>query len=185
MDSQPEGTVEYLNLDGLNHCLKIGRERGWWEVGRRNLVTATVHRRRNGYFALPVVAHPFGWGVVRRDLPATVIDRAVSDVELGVALQAVLAHPETSVPDPKPSRMPILRQAKASSWRDLVRTSETVEVMRRDVHFVVDVWVRDRTRLDAVQIPGPDGQAHLVRPSPEQLGRAVMRACDAAALWEA
>ena len=185
MGSQSEGTVEYLTRDGLNACLKVGAESGWWELGRRSLVVAQVYRRENGYFALPVVAHPSGGGVIRRELPATVIDRAASDDEVGAALQTVLAQPETSLPDPKSKRPSILRQAKASSWLDLVKTSETVDVMRRHEHFIVDVWVRDRTRLDGVQIPGPDGQAHLVRPSPEQLGRAVMRACDAAAQWEA
>jgi hypothetical protein len=173
------GSVEYLTLDRLTPWYQQRRRAGTWpEPGASGIAGLSLYRRADAYYLLPVVESDRTGARIRRDLEPVVLQLGLSASELGSALIGLLAQPEQSPIGPDPRRLPILRVAKAPSWRQFIRGAECVDVSRFGHLYTVHPWIRDVSRLDGYQIPPHDGHAGLDHPTATQLGTAVIRACD-------
>jgi hypothetical protein len=139
---------ESLTFEQSQERLRELTERGLWQVGSHipGRAFTDVYRRSDAYYLIHEgPTNSYGLQTMRRDLPATVVARSEPMAALGGALMSMLdaldLRPEVPV---KTYRFPVLRQAKARSWLDLIKTSAAAHVVRLGGIFAVGTWVRDR-----------------------------------------
>lgn len=147
----------------------------------------SVYQRPDGYFVVSFAQSTTGlWLHVSE--PPIRIERSADAVRLGTVAGLCLAKPRPIVPHPLQSEWtevrraaldPIIRAAKVRSWRSFLATARLVSIERSDQNYIVTPMRRRGTPSSSFK-PDITQEQRLASPSNEELGQAVLMACEAA-----
>lgn len=145
----------------------------------------SVYRREDGYYL--VVADRTTAGVWIDPISEAVkLPSDVNRADLGAAVLGGVASSARVVPHPqrhewarrRASSHPLLRQAGTRSWRAFNRGSSLVQVSRADAEITVTP-MRPLAEPQGAYQEVTDRASRITSPSSEELGAAIIDACDA------
>jgi hypothetical protein len=147
----------------------------------------TIYARSEGCYLVPSAKTTAGLWQHVAETP-TFLRADAAPTQIGREALACLAEPRTQTAHPqrdewKEARQgsldPIIRAAKVRSWRAFISNTTTVDVARTEDTFKVTP-MRAMPKPYGAFEPDLDGEFELDSPTPEDLGRAIVRAFMAA-----